>query len=58
MGYGMTHAAVHGDFFLLIFLLSLIHGFFSDGVSCFSRDFFHIRDRTFWHSDHVMETLI
>ena len=53
-GYGMTHAAAHGDF-SIDFLLSLIRGFFSDGVSCFSRDFFHIRDRTFCRSGNVVD---
>ena len=54
MGYGMTHAAAHGDF-SIDFLLSLIRDFFSDGVSCFSRDFFHIRDRTFCRGSNVVD---
>ena len=54
MGYGMTHAAAHGDFFF-DFLLSRIRGVFSDGVSCFSCYFFHIRDRTFCRSSNVVD---
>ena len=61
--HGLWHDTCRSPwgFFLLAFpvnILSRVRGFFSDGGSCFSRYFFHIRDRTFCCSGHAMETLI